>query len=144
MSRRRGCPPTSLVSVFSSWKIPRGADRAVDSRQGSSGSFPLAGVLVERSTLGGRGFRFGEEVADGNVEGVGYVDKSFVEDPAFAVFDVYEHVPSNPGSQCQRFLGHALFGAECPDVGANCGSPPLPVGDALGTVLAGARRHASK
>ena len=30
-SRRRGRPPTSIASVFSSWKIPRGADRAADS-----------------------------------------------------------------------------------------------------------------
>ena len=48
---------------------------------------------------GFRVFCFGEEVAHWDIEGVGDVDQPLVQNPAFAVFHIYEHVPSDPGSQ---------------------------------------------
>lgn len=93
------------------------------------------------------GFRvvcFGEKVAYGDIECVGDVDQTFVENAALAEFHINENVPSDSGSQGQRLLGHPFGGPDCADVAANRCSPPLPVGDALGIVLTGARRHASK
>lgn len=134
----------SRPSGSSSWKIPRGADRAVDSGQGFSGSSTLAGVLVERPSLGGRGFRFGEQLANWNVEGFGDVDQPLVQNPAFAVFDIDQNVPGDSRSEGQGFLGHPFLKPDDADIPANYSPRLEPLGHALGIVLARARRHASK
>lgn len=110
----------------------------------------LPGQQAAVSALSGSsasGFRvvcLDKEVAYGDVECIGDVDQPFVENPPVAEFHVDKDVPSNPGSQGQRFLGHPFAGADCSNVAADRGSPPFPVGDALGVVLTRARWHVSK
>ena len=85
----------------------------------------------------------GQQLGRGYVKSVGEVEQPFVEQAASAVLDIDEHVARHTGPQGKGLLGHTSLGTKGSYALADGATSLLPQRHPLGTVLAGARRHAT-
>jgi hypothetical protein len=85
----------------------------------------------------------GQKLGRGYVKSVGEVEQPLVEQAASAVFDIDEHIARHTGPQGKGLLGHGPFDTKGSYALADGATSLFPQRDPLGTVLAGARRHAT-